>query len=95
LDNTLWVITGSDGNFTILTSVGDHNLTFSGGGLKNRTMDIEVPETGLALEDVEMDTIDDDSDGDSNDSWLIAAVVGIIALAVGSIGYIWWRKNKK
>jgi len=95
LDDNLWVITGSDGNFTILTSVGNHNLTFSGSGLKNRTMDIDVSESGLVLSDVEMDTIGDDSDGDSNDTWLIAAVAGIIAVAVGSIGYLWWRKNKK
>ena len=95
LDDDLWVITDGDGNFTILTSVGDHNLTFSGGGLKNKTMDINVSESGMVLEDVEMDTIDDDSDGDSNDTWLIAAVVGIIAVAVASIGYLWWRKDKK
>jgi hypothetical protein len=89
-------MTDSEGNFSLLTSEGGHNLTFTGQGYENRTMDISVTGTGLVLEDVEMDLTNDGTDEGSNNTLVIAFAVGAIAaLIVGALVVLRWRKNKK
>jgi hypothetical protein len=95
LDDTLWVMTDSEGNFSLLTSEGGHNLNFTGQGYENRTMDISVSGTGLSLEDVEMDRTNEGSDDGSDNMLMIAIAVGaIVASVVGLLVILRWRKNK-
>jgi hypothetical protein len=95
LDDTIWVMTDSEGNFSLLTSEGGHNLNFTGQGYENRTMDISVSGTGLSLEDVEMDRTNEGSDDGSDNMLMIAIAVGaIVASVVGLLVILRWRKNK-
>ena len=95
LDGSLWVMTDTNGNYTMLASAGKHVINFSGTGFKNRTMEVTVTETNLTMEDVEMDPVEGDDDGDPNNAWMAIAVLAtIIVVVAGVLGFLWWRKNR-
>ena len=94
LDGEIWVNTDVNGAFTLIAPEGDHILTFFGEGFKNRTISITVTGNSLELEEVELEA-EGESGGGSDNTLLIAAAVGaFVAIVMGSLAFLWWRKYK-
>ncbi len=90
LENESSVTTGAQGNFVMMSSPGEHTLTFSGPGIETRDMIINVGDSGLGMGNVETFASNESS---SVMSYAVIVIVGLLATAL--LIFVYMRRRKK
>jgi hypothetical protein len=95
LENGTSVQTDGQGNFMIMTSIGEHTLTISGEDIETRTIIANVTSSGLDMDDITTTGPEDDPSNDPNDNLSLILVVGILAAVLVAVLLIVRRRRSK
>jgi hypothetical protein len=93
LENESSVTTGTQGNFSINASAGQHTLTFSGDEIESKDLDIMVEGPGLDVGNVTTAEAKNSSENGLDIIWIVVIVAAVAVVAV--LGVLMWQRSKR